>query len=315
MNLKDASIEEWNGYLIVLVDGAIFMADSRQRYANEIGVVEYEWYYLENIGVYENQYQEYFYSSDMPNELEDFVIDSTYPLMLAPENLRNMIVNPPNEEGNSTVTIKNAWKAIEVNGYQYKFYFDYVLVNNEAYLCESKGNYTGGVFDKARIVKTLDSNIFFGTDAGVICSFNFDKRNELGEIPSEYYSFDERTIHCGCATKMDNCGVPHLTKKTVKKSMVVKTKSFQTSAAKIKVRTNKKTYNQIARINSTLFSFENMDFADFSFITTEQSLFSVREKEKQWVEKQYYIYSDEYLKPFALYYISFRYNISGRYKE
>ena len=43
--------------------------------------------------------------------------------------------------------------------------------------------------------------------------------------------------------------------------------------------------------------------------------FSDEEKEKQWVEKQYYIYSDEYLKPFALYYISFRYNIAGRYKE
>ena len=137
----------------------------------------------------------------------------------------------------------------------------------------------------------------------------------MGEIPPQFYSFDERTIHCGCATKMDCCGVPHLTKNTVKKSTVVKTKSLQASAAKIKVRTNKKPYNQIARINSSLFSFENMDFSDYSFITTEQSLFSVKEKEKQWVEKQYYVYSDEYLKPFALYYISFRYNIAGRYKE
>ena len=74
-------------------------------------------------------------------------------------------------------------------------------------------------------------------------------------------------------------------------------------------------HDTLKPIGYTLFSFENIDFTDFSFITTDQSLFSVREKEKQWVEKQYYIYSDEYLKPFALYYISFRYNISGRYKE
>ena len=113
---------------------------------------------------------------------------------------------------------------------------------------------------------------------------------------------------------MDCCGIPHLTKNTVKKSTVIKTKSLQESAAKIKVRTNKKPYNQIARINSSLF-FGSMDFSDYSFITTEQSLFSVREKEKQWVEKQYFIYSDEYKKPFALYYISYRYNIAGRYKE
>jgi hypothetical protein len=185
----------------------------------------------------------------------------------------------------------------------------------KAYLCEHKGNYTGGEFKRACVTKNIDNNLYFGTINGIVCSFNFDMRNEQGEILPTYYTFDNRTINCGCATKMDNCGVPHLTKNTVKKSTVIKTKSLQTSAAKIKVRTNKKPYNQIARINSSFFSFENVDFSDFTFITTEQSLFAVKEKEKQWVEKQYYIYSDEYLKPFALYYISYRYNIAGRYKE
>ena len=161
----------------------------------------------------------------------------------------------------------------------------------------------------------MESNLFFGTENGVVCSFNFDMRDEHGEIAPRYYNFDERTIFCGCATKMDCCDIPHLTKNTVKKSTVVKTKSLQTSAVKIKVRTNKKPYEQIARINSTMFSFDNMDFSDFSFISTEQSLFSVREKEKKWVEKQYFLYSDEYMKPFALYYLSFRYTIAGRYKE
>lgn len=47
----------------------------------------------------------------------------------------------------------------------------------------------------------------------------------------------------------------------------------------------------------------------------DKSLYSVKEKEKKWVEKQYYIYSDEYCKPFSLYYISYRYTVAGRYKE
>ena len=106
-----------------------------------------------------------------------------------------------------------------------------------------------------------------------------------------------------------------MTKSTVKKSTVIKTKSMQTSAAKIRVRTNKKPYEQIGRINSTLFSFDSMDFSDFSFVMSEQSLFAVKEKEKKWVEKQYYIYTDEYMKPFALYYLCYRYTIQGRYKE
>ena len=114
---------------------------------------------------------------------------------------------------------------------------------------------------------------------------------------------------------MDCCDVPHLTKNTIKRSTVIKTKSFRNSAVKIKVRTNKNPYKQIARINNALFSFEDMDFTDFTFNTTEQSLFAVKEKEKQWVEKQYYIYSDEYMKPFALYYVSFRYQIIGRLKN
>ena len=51
MDLSSAVVAEWNGYLLVLVDGCIFMADSRQRYTHAIGVNQYEWYYIENVGV------------------------------------------------------------------------------------------------------------------------------------------------------------------------------------------------------------------------------------------------------------------------
>lgn len=356
MVLKNASLEEWNGYLIALVDGKIFMADSRQRYAHDTGVVQYEWYYLEDIGIFKNQYLEYRYATRLYSEFEGVNVHYCtkckkgakqctcgntehhieIPISLAntvfyhdtgeTKDLTGTIANAPGADGTASAEIFDELVNVIIDDTSYSIGVYYAIhevydeltnefVRYEAYLCEGKGNYTGGTFNEACIVKSLENNLFFGTVNGIVCSFNFDKRNEMGEIPPQFYSFDERTIHCGCATKMDCCGVPHLTKNTVKKSTVVKTKSLQASAAKIKVRTNKKPYNQIARINSSLFSFENMDFSDYSFITTEQSLFSVKEKEKQWVEKQYYIYSDEYLKPFALYYISFRYNIAGRYKE
>ena len=356
MVLKNASLEEWNGYLIALVDGKIFMADSRQRYAHDTGVVQYEWYYLEDIGIFKNQYLEYRYATRLYSEFEGVNVHYCtkckkgakqctcgntehhieIPISLAntvfyhdtgeTKDLTGTIANAPDADGTASAEIFDELVNVIIDDTSYSIGVYYAIhevydeltnefVRYEAYLCEGKGNYTGGTFNEACIVKSLENNLFFGTVNGIVCSFNFDKRNEMGEIPPQFYSYDERTIHCGCATKMDCCGVPHLTKNTVKKSTVVKTKSLQASAAKIKVRTNKKPYNQIARINSSLFSFENMDFSDYSFITTEQSLFSVKEKEKQWVEKQYYIYSDEYLKPFALYYISFRYNIAGRYKE
>ena len=356
MDLSSAVIAEWNGYLLVLVDGCVFMADSRQRYTHDIGVMQYEWYYLENIGVYKGQYQRYKYAASIVDELQgktvhyctkckkgkrectcgndDNIIE--IPISLAesvyyvePNETKNLIgedVNPPDEKGNSTVEVFNEGVAVEIDDLEYTIGVYYTvhevydiltgaLVRYEAYLCESDGDNIGGIFHKATTICNMFDNIYFGTENGVLCSFNFDKRNEDGEIVPRWYTFDNRTIYSGCATKMDCCGIPHLTKKTIKKSTVVKTKSFRSSSAKIKVRTNRKPYEQIARINNSLFSFEDMDFTDFTFNTTEQSLFMVREKEKHWVEKQYYIYSDEYMKPFALYYVAFRYQIQGRFKN
>lgn len=355
LDLSRAVLEEWNGYLLVLIDGKVFMADSRQRYTHESGVMQYEWYYLEDIGIFKGQYTEYKYSSRIYSEIEGKKIrfctkckkgvrhctcsDDTYhvelPIKLAREvydhelyeykDLTGTVANEPDILGRPMAEIFEERINIVVDEIPYEVivYFavkeiydsDENFAAYEAYLCETRGNCTGGVFGAASILKSMRENLFFGTRNGVVCSFNFDKRDELGELAPQWYSFDGRTIFCGCATKMDSCGIPHLTKNTVKKSTVIKTKAFLSSAAKVKVRTNRKPYEQIARINSTLFSFDNTDFSEFSFVTAEQSLFAVRDKEKKWVEKQYYLYSDEYLKPFSLFYISFRYNIAGRFKE
>ena len=236
-NLKNAFICEWNRYLLLFVDGKMYMADSRQKYSDG-DTVQYEWYYCEGIGVYEGQKMD-----------------------------------------------------------------------------EKTGSMTGGVFNPASVAVNLSENIFFGTTNGVVCCFNFDKRDVYGEIPPKYYNFDGRTIVSGCATKMDNCGVPHLTKSTVKKSTVVKIKTLPRSSLKVKVRTNRVPYKQIAHVSSAFFTFDDVDFEEFTFVTTAESLFSVREKEKKWVEKQLLLYSDEYCKPFALFYVSSRYFIAGRFKQ
>lgn len=354
--LEGAMLEEWNGYLVLLVDGKIYLADSRQKYTSELGTPQYEWYYLEGIGIWDKQYPEYRYSNQTNTELagakvrwcreckkkasecvcqdKDNIIELTlkdasavyYAKLDETRDLRDTVVNPPDVDGNSDVTVYTDVVEYEIEGDSYFALASYAIhelydgatndfIKYEALICEGKGNKTGGVFLPAKTIKVMDSNLFFGTAGGVVCSFNFDMRDSEGVIASRYYNFDERIITSGCATKMDNCGIPHLTKTTVKKSTVVKTKSMQTSAMKVRVRTNKKAYNQIARINTTLFSFDNMDFSDFSFITDEQSLFAIKEKEKKWVEKQYYVYSDEYMKPFALFYLCYRYTIAGRYKE
>ena len=335
-DLSQVSLEEWGGYLCVLTDGRIFLADSRQRYQDETGAMQYEWYYLENIGTWDNQYREYKYASVLHEELVGATVEydgEEYELELAesvnsvndePRNLCGEIVNEPDRYGNTDIEIFSKPITVHIGETDYTVGVSYVIyevkddsgnvVERHAYLCETKGNYTGGQFRKAVVLRSFSDNLFFGCENGIVCSFNFDLRGEDGELPTTTYSYDNRTIVCGCATVMDNCGIPHLTKTTIKRSTVIKTKSFKNSSAKIKVRTNKKPYVQIARINNAIFSFEDLDFSDLTFNTTEQSLFAIKEKEKQWVEKQYYLYSDEYLKPFALFSISYRYRVAGRYK-
>ncbi len=44
-NYKDLILEEWKGYLLVIIDNKVYLADSRQKYQNID--VEYEWYYWE----------------------------------------------------------------------------------------------------------------------------------------------------------------------------------------------------------------------------------------------------------------------------
>ncbi len=364
-NLEKSILGEWNGYLLLLIDGDLYLADSRQKYQHSIGVPQYEWYFVEGVGVYQNQYPEYKYSKGIPEALIGInvnyctnchsdvehctcsnpnhieirlesaeFIETRFGDAVSYEDLRGEVVNAPmsNGEQSSDVTILNGFTTEEFEvgdrTAQMKYYYTYVvkairdledvsqkIVGYKAYLCEHEGNYIGGVFKQATTILNLENNIFFGTENGVICSFNFDKRDETGTIPAQWYTFDNRTIYCGCATKMDCCNIPHLTKTTVKRSTVIKTKSFRSSAAKIKVRTNKKPYEQVDRINNSIFSFEDLDFSDLTFNLTEQSLFAVNEKEKKWVEKQYFIYSDEFMKPFALFYVAFRYVIAGRFKN
>lgn len=44
-NYSDAIMIEWKGYLLILVNSSIYLADSRQVFQNTKGEYEYEWYY------------------------------------------------------------------------------------------------------------------------------------------------------------------------------------------------------------------------------------------------------------------------------
>ena len=313
LDLSKASITEYAGYLVLLIEGKIFLADSRQRYTHESGVMQYEWFYLDDIGIYEGQTEEYKYA-EFPHEVAGEKIeikegDETVNIIEAPSELIGTVY-----DGNAL--------SVSVEG-KTVYYAEYTYLdggNNSVtarYYLEPTGAMTGGTFDPAVIIKAIGDDLYFGTRGGRIGKFYFDKRDPLDDykIPTEYYTFNGRTIRSCCVTKMDNCGVPHLNKSTVKKSMVVKMRTFPKSAVKIKVRTNRRNVRDVERLYGGRFDPDELDFFDLSYETGEKNIFRVREKEKKWVEKQLYFVSDEYCRPFSLHYVAYGYNIAGRYKD
>lgn len=324
-DLRDASIAEWEGYLLVLSKGRIFMADSRQMFTHESGVNQYEWYYLEDIGVYDGQFEEYVYAALPVDITSEEILSLTGGVEIleasrvrgydgTEEDLIGLTANSTEGDVKSLVTSEG--KTAYYRELPERDERGSLTGNTLKYYVEKSGAKTGGTFDPAVMLKVVGGDIFFATEGGVLCKFNFDKRDkESGIIPNEYYDFDGRRIFSGIATKMDNCGIPHLTKNTVKRSTVIKTRTFKNSSFKVKVRTNKKTFHQVGRIINGRAVLEDTDFSSFTFSTEDKSLFSINEKEKKWVEKQHFIYSNEFRRPFAIHYLAYRYNVAGRYKE
>ena len=296
--------------------------------------MQYEWYYLEDIGVFQNNFLEYVFSERLREELVGVKVGVTHELEIASAVYDEVTDEYVNLTG--TTANARAWNEAEgrydysglsvrsesfdftdeESGQVYSITAQYTVLGGKYYAVRDTGRKVGSGFYPAKTIRSLDGNLYFGTDNGVVCMFNFDKRDSATlEIPSRYYDFDGHLIRSGVATKMDNCGIPHLTKSTVRKSTVIKTKTLPSTSVKVKVRTNKEPYRQIARLGSAALNFGEICFDDLYFTTTEQTLFAVPEKEKRWVEKQYYIFSDDFRRPFALFYIASRYTVAGRYKE
>lgn len=324
LDLSEATMTEWDGYLMIMVKGRVFMADSRQMYNTESGNTEYEWYYLEDIGVYDNEFDECVYAKFPIEVSEETILATTGLPIIEARSVRDE--NGKLQDLIGRVAFNSPEEITYVQVGENRVYYKKVQEYNEytgpiegSYLylyVEPSGARMGGEFDPGVTIKAIGNDLFFATEKGRLCKFNFDKRDpETGIIPNEYYDFNGRTIFSGCATKMDNCGIPHLTKNTVKRSTVIKTRTFKASGAKVKIRTNRKPFNQIARITNGWATFDDPSFEDYTFSTTDKSIFSVNEKEKKWVEKQIFVYSDEFRRPFAIHYLAYRYNIAGRYKE
>ena len=307
-DLSKASLCEWQGYLAVGVQGKIFLADSRSIFKHRSGSYEYEWFLLSDIGAYNGDHTVYRYSQD--------------PYLDAKAH--------PTDTGKS-VDIQSVYSSTDENGVTYA----YVYKNGVKYRVVPTDELGGGEFFPATVFTSHDKRLFFATDDGHLCVFNNDMRGVAPEsvtsdpdydeaeylrlmghkIHPSFYSFAGHTPTYSIMTALDDCGVPHLTKSTVKKSLVIKARSAVPDAIRCEVKSDTKDAVHVADIPKASTGFNDFSFSIAPWYTGRYGAVSLSENEKKWIEKQITLSSHTFGSPIAVYSISYRYTIKGKIKN
>lgn len=138
------------GYLWILTEGRLYLADSRRLTAGPLGHYEYEWYPLFGIGGYTDDHLLYRY-------------------MTPTAEMRAAGFEDAAREGEA-VTGEVYSRATE-QGMVY-----YTVEDGHRYAVDSRGERTGGLFSPATELCAVDDIVFFGTSDGILLCFNEDRR-------------------------------------------------------------------------------------------------------------------------------------------
>ncbi len=306
-DLSCAELAEWCGYLAVCTSGRIYLADSRASFISSGGHREYEWFVFDSVGSYRNDRILFKYDDTGVGELE---VKTGYEHTDAGSDIYS---DTDNEGAVEYYT--------QENGIKYR-----------VYMTDEK---VGGVFSPAVSLLSIGTRLFFATEDGQISVFNNDKRGiaparveaEAGydseeysqymrnRIHPEYYSFAGHRIISTMRTALDNCGIPHLTKNTVKKSLVIKASSTSGGSIRVGVKTDLGDERTVAYIPNEDVSFSSLRFDGNLWNEHKYMSIAVKENEKNWIEKQIILTSDKFKSPIGIYSIVYRYTIKGKIKN
>ena len=135
------------------------------------------------------------------------------------------------------------------------------------------------------------------------------------KLHPHFYSFAGHAPTYIIRTALDDCGIPHLTKSTVKKSLVIKAKSHTSYAIRCDVKSDEKDAVYVDSLPAASMGFDSFSFTATPWNTGRYSSVSLSENEKRWIEKQITLSSKSFESPIAIYSISYRYTIKGKIKN
>lgn len=301
--LNGAKIVEWLGYLVVCADSSLYLADTRDTFVGPLGKREYEWYVINGVGTYSSARARFKYADTAP------------PGYAVSENAG-----------------KHAYGTIVYSGYTEGYGSVYYTEEDGVrYTVYPTGESEGGTFSPASAILASGRLLFFGTESGEVCVFNNDKRGTApphltaregfnaeeyertmgNKIHPYFYDFASRAPRYAIKTKLDNCGVAHLAKSTLKNSLVIKMRNTGGTML-CEVVTDRGKESSLGKVACGVFDFKEMDFGVLSFETSESVSIGVCENSKAWVEKQICIYSEEFRSPIAISSLAYRYKIRGK---
>lgn len=184
---------------------------------------------------------------------------------------------------------------VEYQGYLF------VLVNGKIYLADSRQKYASlnsfeyewFYWDISKINPTLlkeyNDNLYIGANDGSI--FVLDGTNDNGDIILSYWT-----------TPMDNFGYNNQLKTTNKRGGIAKIKTIPNGIIKIAKKTDKSDeYQYVTQKSANGFKFNDLNFLNFSFVTTDKSYLIYKIKVKKINELSLKFYSDEKDKPFGIF--------------
>ena len=190
-----------------------------------------------------------------------------------------------------------------------------ILVGNKIFLADSRQKFSSlNSFEyewfywdlphcNANILKEYNGNLYIGAKDGSIFYVNGTNDNE-------------ETIESYWTTPMDNFGYGNQLKTTNKRGGIAKIKTMPNGVVKVAKRTDKTNeYNYVTEKSSKGFDFNNIDFNNFTFTTSNQSYLVIKIKEKKVNEISLKFYSDEKDKPFGIYSTIFETFIGGYVKK
>ena len=304
--LSGARIFNWMGYIAICRGERIYLADTRATFRGRNGNTEYEWFIIDGVGEYLDKRKIYRYSSNAPHEILSV------------------------KKGCDDEIVRETVHSHTRDGVTY-----YFTVDDKLYAVYPTEEYEHSGLRAATVYRTVGERLYFAA-GGVLFVFNNDKRakppsddylDRMGITEEEYREIFGRRIHPalynfdGIAprylirTVRTDCGVPHLTKSSVKGSLCIKLGKSTGALPTVKVTTDKGNFSEFVKMGGRCVSFLDIDFGSLSLTPEMDVTVAVSEKEKDWIEKDIIIYSKAPSSPISVHGLSFRYRIKGRIKH